>query len=307
MQPSDLAPRAEANERFQMKLVVALLIVLAAPRAAHADRCVAGTTRPFAICFDPGNRLTLDMAVSAVDGARPVGALGGGLALRHIVHTDDPEVTWRVEHAFLTGAIDLVPTGRYHVTLYDARYLRHARGGHIVIPTSPPHKIWTPFDLGFETTVLSLDGTRDADTARLGMVRAAIVVDLLRSADFTRRLELGPAVRWDVVLSRPRREIDEHLVAPFSVGEATLHLESRDGLSVIGAGAQAGVIWSNKVGWRPIFAARAGVERVVFALNDRPFSLYAEAAWTEPQDGGVSATIGLRLAVFGRRRTDPRR
>jgi hypothetical protein len=283
-------------------ILVAVIVAIATP--ARAEDCVGGTAKPFATCFDPGNRLVIDLAASdASEGAAtPTGAIGGGLFLRHIVRTGDPEVTWRVEHGIFAGAIDLAPAGRYQATVYHAQFLRHARDGHIVLPFAPAKKVFFPFDLGLESTVLSISGLRGDDHVRANMVRASAFLELLRSPDFTRRLEIGPVVRWDADVDRTRRTIDEHQVAPFSLASISLHLESKDGIAVLDTGVEGGMTWSNLHGWRATAGVRFDVERVLVALDDRPLALFADAAWSPSEDGGAHALIGLRLAVFGRNR-----
>ena len=267
----------------------ALALLASATAAAEPCTALARDGLPYATCFDPGNRLVLSLTTEGV---------GAGVALRHTVGTDDPAVTWRFEHELLAGAAG---PARWQGTVYAGRYLRHSRDGHLVLPTSPPRRLFLPFDVGAEAAVGRVAGEVGSPAVRLGAVRAAALVDLSRSADGRRRAAIGPVVRWDLRLDREARRVDEHRVAPFTLGVLELFAEDRAGLTRALATVEAGATWSSAGGWGRALFAEAALERVVLALNDRPLALYLAARWEDPGAGGV-AEAGVRFSLFGRRR-----
>jgi hypothetical protein len=282
--------------------MLVLLLSVGATRAAQAAPCYAGPADdPFPICFDPGRRLVLELGYGD-DGA----GIGAGLALRHVAATDDNDITWRLEHDIGTvrHAGDT-----WRGALYEGRYSRHSRDGHIVLPTSPPKKLFLPFDIGGEADVGAFVTTPGSSEVRLGLVRAALFFDLARSeSPFLERLAFGIATRWDVIAPDLRRpfSVAEHFAAPFSLGVAELHLESRDGLSILDVSVEAGERWSSQKGWGATLDATAGVERVLIAFDDRPVSVYCQAGWEAP-GRGPWVTAGLRIGLVASTPTRPGR
>lgn len=282
-----------------------VVVSLLGARAAHAadapPPCLLGPADdPFPICFDTGNRLVLQLAY---------GGTGGAIELRHVVQTEDNDISWRLEHRLAAAGTDGTT---WRGALYRGRFMRHSRDGHIVLPTSPPRKLFLPFDIGAEADVGRFEITPGAPRVRLGMVRAALLLDVARNDDredpFLRRLAFGVAARWDLEapdLGRPFSDA-EHFAAPFSMGVAELHLESRDGLTVFDASVEAGERWSSQTGWGGALVAQTSLERVVVAFNDRPLSLYAASGWEAP-GRGAWVTAGLRFALVGWRPTRPGR
>jgi len=271
------------------------VLLLAGARVAHAAPCTSGPADdPFPICFDPGNRLVLQLGYRGV---------GGGLDLRHKVATDDPDITWRLEHRIAEAAYD---GSAWRGTLYRGRFARHSDDGHIMLPTSPPRKVFLPFDIGAEADFGAFVATPGKTQVELGLVRTALLFELSRSDSFRRRLVFGIAGRWDVLapdLHRPF-SVAEHFVAPFSLGVAGLHLESDNGLSILDVSVEAGTRFSSQSSWGGVLTATGSVERVVVALNDRPLSLYCQAGWEDP-GRGAWVTAGLRFALAGSRPTHP--
>ncbi len=264
---------------------VALLAATALPAVAAADeRCwVEHRNGPYPVCFDPGNRLRLDVTTAG---------LGGAIQLRHVVPGDDPDVTWRLEHDLLDvrATRDLV-----RATAYAGRYVRHSSDGHVVLPFGRPRKLFLPFDLGAEAQVGSLVGTASGDTLHIGAVRTAALIELSRADHFRHRIAIGPAARWDVVLDRESRSPREHMVAPFTLAALDLRFESKNGLTLAGLRAEAGGEWSTESGWRRRLGAEAEIERVVLAVQDRPLSIFLSGDY-EPSDESFSGLVGLRLA-----------
>jgi hypothetical protein len=264
-----------------MRWLVVVAVLLGA-RVAHADEL------PFATSFDPGNRLVLEAGWGGAGGA------GGALAVRHKVGTDDPAVTWRFEHVFAGTRWDGVA---WRGALYRGVYLRHSRDGHIVLPTSPPKKLWLPFDVGTDVAAGVFAWRPGEDVVELGVVRAAVLFELFRSSGFGARLTLGPLARWDVAADVADREADEHRVAPFSQATLGLHLETDDGLGVLDASVEGGWRWSSVDGWGREAGARLDVERVLVAVNDVPVALYGAGGW-ESGERGAWWQLGVRVG-FG--------
>ncbi len=270
----------------------ALVVVALAVAPAHAVPCT-GTTASgdrFPICFDVGNRLSL---TAGSDG------FGGGIALRHIIRFDDePDLEWKMQHAFLE-AQHAVLAHEFTSSFYRAYYIRHARDGHLVFGD---RKIFLPFDIGALVEVGTLRWTDDA-SAHLGVVKTAMLVDLARSRDFRTRLAFGPVASWGVELMRAPIAVTEHVVAPFSSGLANLHLESSDGLYAGDLRVEAGVAWHTAGGWRPDTIASASLERILLAINDHPIALTLDARYESLTHEGT-AGVGVRIVVFHAR--DPR-
>src|SRR6185503_11676894 len=163
---------------------------------AHAENCTGvATAGRFALCFDPGNRISV---TAGSDG------FGTSVAMRHIIHFDDePDLVWKLEHTML----DVTHAGfadRFNGAIYRGWFMRHARDGHLVIPLGTPKKVFLPFDVGGFAEA----GTvvwRDEPTTRIGVVKMAGLIDFSRTRTFRRRIAFGPSARWDVdVMQNPR-------------------------------------------------------------------------------------------------------
>jgi hypothetical protein len=273
----------------------ALVILLVAHAAtAHADSCTGNSSAgKFALCFDPGNRLSL---TAGSDG------FGGAVAMRHIIHFDDePDLVWKLEHTAL-DATHATFTDQFRGSIYRGYYMRHARDGHIVLPLGVPKKVFLPFDVGGFAEA----GTvvwRDQPTTRIGVINMAGFVDFARTRTFRRRLAIGPSSRWEIDVMQDPRQVTEHFVAPFSTAMANIHLESNNGRLVGDLRAEAGLVWSNVDGWQPAARAEALVERIMLAINDRPISLVLGARY-ESETGEAIARVGARIVLFDRH--DPR-
>jgi hypothetical protein len=273
-------------------LVVVALVAYAA--TARAEPCT-GTSRAgrFALCFDPGNRISV---TAGSDG------FGAAAAMRHVINFDDePDLVWKLQHV----GFDATHAGfadRFTGTVYRAYFMRHARDGHIVLPLGTPKKVFLPFDVGAYAEVGTVTW-RDQPTTRIGVVKMAGLIDVSRTRTFRRRIAFGPSARWDVDVMQNPRSITDHFVSPFTTAMANLHLESANGRLIGDLRAEAGMVWSNKTGWEPQAQAEALVERIVLAINDRPISLVLGARY-ETETGEATARIGARIVLFDR--ADPR-
>jgi hypothetical protein len=281
----------------QIVIVAALVVVGTAAGTARADECT-GTSRRgdrFATCFDVGNRLAVD---AGTDG------LGVGIALRHrITFDDDPDLEWKMEHALVDMNYSVLET-RFTGTFYSGRYLRHARDGHILIPTGgTPTKIFLPFDIGAIFEIGHLDWKQAEPTFTIGVLRVAPLVELLRSKDYKRVLAVGPAMHWDMDVDRQFQMTTLHTIAPFSEGLASLRLESNDGLWVTEARFEAGSAWRSDRGWHREARASATLEKIVVSVNDRPIAITAGVEYDSARNETL-AKIGARVAVL--ERMDPR-
>jgi hypothetical protein len=263
---------------------------------AHADPCTGVTASGgrFATCFDIGNRLSL---TAGSDG------FGGALAIRHIVHfEDDKDLVWKLDHVIADSTYDAF-TERFTGTLYRGHFLRHTTDGHIVLPFGIPKKIFLPFDIGGFAEAGALRWRSGDAAATLGMVKTGALIDLARSRAFRRRFAIGPVARWDVELARSPLAIAEHVVAPFSTAIASIHAESHDGITSWDASVEAGTAWHGDTGWAPEAEAEATLERIAFAINDRPIALVLGVRY-ESQTDETIGRIGARVVLVHRR--DPR-
>lgn len=262
--------------------------LLLASRAAHAqdDPCVRtdAQARRLVVCFDPGNRVLLGASTEGY---------GGELRVRHRI-TTEPGVWWRLEHRMLAA---VAGSTRLRGALYEARYLRHARDGHIVLPFRPTSKIFVPFDVGAEVGLGRLDWRYADDVLDLDAVRVALLFELTRASHARRRLAVGTVARWGMRLDEEDiAAVRDHRVAPFSRALLDAHVESHSGLTLAGLRVEAGTEWSRNTGWRNDITAEATLERVLIAINDQPVSLYLAGGY-QGQELGWRGQIGVRLAL----------
>ncbi|MEM9491574.1 MAG: hypothetical protein AAGC55_20685, partial [Myxococcota bacterium] len=146
------AATAVALRRGALIAALVLGVALSVVSPARADdSCTARTDAgaPFAVCFDPGNRLFVS---ATTDG------YGGGIFLRHALRSiDEPDLIWKLDHRFLDARVSGL-SDRYTGAVYAGHFLRHARDGHIVLPLGTPKKIFLPFDIGASAQVGRVTG-----------------------------------------------------------------------------------------------------------------------------------------------------
>lgn len=276
---------------------IALVVALLAARAglALADESCTGVTAEgakFETCFDLGNRLSV---TAGSDG------FGIGIQLRQLVKfDDDPDLNWKLEHGFATIERASVK-GEVDGLVYGGHFLRHTRDGHIVLPgLGTPRKVFLPFDIGAVVEagrVTVRDDMASGHRIQVGMVKTAPVIDLWRSRDFRRRLVFGPVARWDIGLSRDPIAISRHIVAPFSMGMANFHAESRDGLYAVDLAVEGGTAWTSDRRWTPLVQGSASLERIVLAINERPIALLLGVKY-DSEFNETIARIGARIVLF---------
>jgi hypothetical protein len=275
-------------------LAISILVSLASSSSADTCTGVTGSGKRFPICFDLGNRFS---ATAGSDG------FGGAIALRHTVRFDDePDLVWKLAHVIGDSA-HATFEDRFDGVLYRGRFLRHARDGHIVIPIGRPKKIFLPFDVGGVADVGTVRWRPATNIARLGVVKAAPLLDFARTRGFGRRFAFGPLARWDVEVDRDRRALAQHFVSPFTSGIVELAAESSNGRMSAQLAVEAGMVWANQLGWQKSAQAEASVERIVLAINDRPIALTLGVRWESLTEETV-ARVGARIVLVQRR--DPR-
>jgi hypothetical protein len=106
---------------------------------------------------------------------------------------------------------------------------------------------------------------------------------------------VGIAGRWDAEISDSTR-IDEHRVAPLSLAAAGLAFESQSGLTALALSGETGWVWSSQRGWGFTGRARATLERVLFAVNDLPVSVFAAGGY-DASESRWNGEAGLRIAL----------
>lgn len=277
--------------------LAALALVLVAAVPARAEPCtgVTGSGGRFATCFDPGNRLSV---TAGSDG------FGGALALRHVIRfEDEPDLVWKLAHVIA----DVRHAGfedRFTGVVYQGRFLRHARDGHLLLPLGrTPKKIFLPFDVGGLAEAGRVTWQADTTLVRVGVVKVAPLVDLARTRSFRRRLAFGPVARWDAELDREQRLVARHHVAPFTAGLVELAVETANGRTIAQLAIEGGAVWQSGQGWQRSAQAQASLERVVLAVNDRPIALTLGARY-ETATEEATAQVGARVVLVQRR--DPR-
>jgi hypothetical protein len=275
-------------------LIATVLLGAASPAGAESCTGVAESGGRFATCFDLGNRMSITAGTAG---------FGMGVAVRHTIKFDDePDLVWKLEHAGLE-ANHAVLEDRFSGVVYRGRFLRHARDGHIVIPLGQPKKIFLPFDIGAFAEVGRVDWWPDRTTTRIGVIKAAALIDISRTRDFKRRIAIGPLAKWQVDVPRDHLAISDHMVSPFSAGLLELHLESNNGRTMGDVRIEAGSTWHSETGWAVDARAEAAVERIVLAVNDRPIAITLNVAY-ETSTEEATAGVGARIVLFHRR--DPR-
>tara|TARA_R110002073_G_scaffold335810_2_gene529050 strand:- start:63317 stop:64183 length:867 start_codon:yes stop_codon:yes gene_type:complete len=274
------------------------LLMLGFASPVRADPCTARTSNdsPFAICFDVGNRLYLE---AGTDG------IGGSVRLRHTIGFDDePDLVWKLDHRLLQTSAGGM-NDAYSGVVYEGRYVRHARDGHIVLPLGTPRKFFVPFDIGAQAEVGRFRQRKTIGPLELRVVQITGLLDFSRTDSFQRRFTVGVVAHWDLQLDREEMRISENLVAPLSMLGASFYMESDNGLSLVEAEISGGREWSSINGWQWAGAASVTVERILIAINDRPLSIMLETrAKTSEQhmETDLTALAGARFSLFSAKR-----
>lgn len=245
--------------------------------------------RRFRVRFDPGSRLTLGL-FSSVSGDAQEWELSLGLSVRRVYEwmQDDDRLRWQLDHRFLDGRIRPQVSGpepmpELEAVAYQGSYLRHTEYPYLTLPTDPPKRMYFPFDIGLRAEAGRLELGRDnesRDLIRLGIIRAAVLLDPWRSGREGNSLEIGLGLRYhldiqgDPDLSQPTVN---HRVSPFTDCSIRFRYQDRQGLTVLDLEAHLIPHWASRGGWTTGLEGRASIERVLIAVNDEPVSLVLAA------------------------------
>jgi hypothetical protein len=304
-------------------LIAAALLAVASPAAAQeqeevvVDRQhaveIADDGDSYRVGFDPGTRVVLGggYAPGLVNGDEfeaDRGYVEAGVAYRHRWDFDDG-VSWKLSHRILEGRLLLADGAGPDLTAtaYAGQYIRWSKDGKLTFP--PDTQVPFPFDIGF-TADLGALRYRDRDPGfgvELGVVKADIVINFLRSRELRTAVQLGFGPRYEVRLfeADPEAElVATHLVAPFTAGTFLAHHESANGHHAFHLEASPTYALRIDETWAFSARARASYELVFLAINDLPLSAYFEAAYAHdgsPAPGlgehEVRAAAGLRASI----------
>lgn len=278
----------------------AVLATAYATSAGAADYAFDETgTHPFKVRFDPASRVWIGSSTALRRGpdgeVAPTPEIDFGIAYRG-VPTNSTGASWQLDHRFASGFVQpaSIPGQKYaalDVTAYSLDALRHDDSPHVVLPFSPPVTIPFPFDVGLQAQLArvvvgpSWVSTRDERRlafARLGVVRAAIVLDPWRSGLPGRSFEIGFALRYDVDaygFGGNGATTYVHRIAPLTATSLRFRYQSFDGLTTLSLRAEAAPHWTNEKRWAFEGMADARVERTILAIEDEPISVGLEAAY----------------------------
>lgn len=290
-----------------VQFMLGLIPVYAA--AAH-DFAADEHGRSFRVRFDPASEVRLGLITGAYGGSHrfeAVYALELGILYRSLVEFGDKEedrITWQLDHRFLAGRIRPGDLPELDLVAYTGSFLRHSAAPYMVLPTDPPQRFYFPFDVGVETRVGRV--RVDEDLMRLGLARAAVLLDPWRSGKPGNSLEIGLGVSYDLDLTGgPAFENPEviHRVAPFTAFSARWRLQDGDGLTRFDLRGELTPHWASVGGWQVGAEAVARFERVLVAFNDEPVAVVLEAGYQRrppgPGFGGDHELTFLAGLVFG--------
>jgi hypothetical protein len=302
-----------------MRTLLASLLLLALGGPARAgDLAVDERGRSLRVAFDPASVVRLGV----LGGAEHEGAFAGALELELGVGYRTVEssggtsgegaeqVAWTFEHRFGWTRLQPLRTAAagapaLDATAYAGAFMRHSAEPSLTLPSSPPRRVFFPFDVGVECELgrlqlRPLDGERER--LEVEVARAGVVLDPWRAGRPGNDLRLGLGVRYDVELAgRPGLSDPEarHRLAPFTAAWARFRWQDEPGLTALEVLVDAFPHWSPGRGWDAGAEAHARVERVLVALDDQPLALVAETSWAHRPDGpaGREASEDVRLLL----------
>lgn len=173
-------------------------------------------------------------------------------------------------------------------TLYSGNYLRHTDDPFLMLPSSPPKRMYFPFDIGVHVEAgrvrwePSSDGT--GERLRIGAARATVLLDPVRSGKPGHGLPIGFGLRYDIdVQGTPELTSQSvvHRLAPFT--EATMGWRYQDdpGLTTFELQGCWFPHWASEGGWQvEAFESSATFDRVLIAVNDTPVSATLDAGYS---------------------------
>jgi hypothetical protein len=243
--------------------------------------------RTFRVRFDPASRVRLGVGQTlAVERNEPqrVTELLLGLSYRSLVDFGEGEerIRWQLDQQVLPGRIRPGVIGAWSMpvldaTLYQGSFLRHTAAPYMLLPTSPPRRLFFPFDLGVEVELgrarLKTGGDGEEELLRLGVAHASLIFDPWRSGRAGNSLELGLGLGYDLDLSGGSWEEEPELVhrlAPFTHTSVRLRLQGRQGLSLLDLRGDLTPCWVTRGRWQLDAEVRGRAEQVLIAVNDQP-------------------------------------
>jgi hypothetical protein len=278
--------------------------------AAARDFSTDEEGRSFRVRFDPASEVRLGLITGASCGSQrfeAASALEIGILYRSFAEYGDKEedrITWQLDHRILAGRIRPGDLPELDLAAYYGSFLRHSAAPYMVLPTDPPQRFYFPFDVGVEARVGRV--RLDSEIIRLGLARAAVLLDPWRSGKAGNSLEIGVGVSYDLDLTGgPAFENPEvvHRVAPFTAVSARWRLQDEDGLTRFDLRGDLTPHWASAGGWQVSAEAVARFERVLVAVNDEPVALVLEAGYERlsPAPGfeGAHELTFLAGLIFG--------
>jgi hypothetical protein len=251
--------------------------------------------RVFKIAFDPGSRLILGFGVLVEGTDRrtdALAALDAGIRCRQTFSSGMKHdvVRWQLEHRLFGGNVRPAAEGpggwpSMDLSAYHGVFVRHAENATITLPSDPPRQVRFPLDVGVETEVgrARIDPwiSGKQNTVRLGLARAAVLLDPWRPGRSGNGLEIGIGVRYDLDIGLgPGAGVKGtvHRVAPFTAASVRWRLQDGQGLTAVEMRADSVPHWRSGGGFAFFGEASSRFERVLLALNDQPLSLVLDAA-----------------------------
>jgi hypothetical protein len=284
---------------------------------------------PYRVRFDLGSRALIGAAVAFTTtgdaGVVITPELQAGLHFRSFTEDGEGEErsSWRIDNRLIDVAW-LWPVHRpggmpsMSATVYRGQYLRHS-APYLIIPSSPPARIFFPFDVGVDLTAgqvwapastQTLNRGPEIPLLRLTTLAAYVVLDPWRSGRAGDSFEMGFGMRYDIDIEGDNlRAFDSpdiiHRIAPFTSTSLRLHLEDLPGLTALDLRAELTPHWSSEnEDWRLSSSSTLHLERTLIAINDQPVALTLDASYRHhpstdrvPTADEWRATLGLALLL----------
>ena len=283
--------------------------------ANYQDFVVDEEGRRMRVSFDPASEIRMGLVAGASGGSDRFGAASAlelGILYRSFAEFGDKEedrISWQLDHRILAGRIWPWAEGmrgapELDMVAYSGSFLRHSAAPYMVLPTDPPQRFYFPFDVGVETRVGRV--RIEPEIIRLGLARAALLLDPWRPGEPGNSLEIGVGVSYDLDLvggttTENPRVI--HRLAPFTAVSARWRLQDADGLTTFDLRGDLTPHWASSGGWALGAEAVARLERVLLAFNDEPVALVLEAGYQRRpaagELGGANEFTLLAGLAFG--------
>lgn len=271
--------------------------------------------RSFRVRFDPGHRVELGAgaAIATVNSEEVLFTteLRANIAARLFLvwGEDETLVSWLIDSAWLSGWMwpternaDDVPA--MSLSLYQGHYLRHSANPYIVFPSSPPKRVYFPFDVGVSVDLARLwVPAQSTRSLHLTTVEAYVLLDPWRSGQPGKSFEFGLGVRYDIDIEGDDAGFDApeitHRVAPFTALTARLRWEDEMGRTALDVRGDLHPHWSSEGGWALTALSTAHFERILIAIHDEPIALTVDASYRFLPETPRSAAIHELRAMVG--------